>query len=337
MDNVDRAETKPSTILRNAYAVYPSFAMLAGMELDVFTPLDAGPQRLDALAKALDVFPAKLSPLLDALVAADLLMVSDGVFSNTAETGEFLVRGKKRYMGGLYGFYGKVWQAALHTAASIRSGKPQCRIDWQSMSEEKLGEYFESQFHSSSRAGEELAEKLDLSGYSRLLDAGGGSGGVAMALCRRYPGLTATVADMPTVVRLARRFLDEAGMSHSVATSATDLRAEPPEGGPYDVAIARALLQTVSRKQARDCLKNISRAMAPGGPIYIIGTFLENSRRAPLSSVGGGLVFLNCYDDGGAYAEEEYAEMLREAGFSEPTIEFEAFNDGLGRIIAHKL
>jgi hypothetical protein len=36
---VKRIEISPTTIMRNAYAVYPSFAMLAGMQLDVFTPL----------------------------------------------------------------------------------------------------------------------------------------------------------------------------------------------------------------------------------------------------------------------------------------------------------
>ena len=38
---------QPETINRLFNAVYPSFAMLAGMELDLFTPLDAGPLRLE--------------------------------------------------------------------------------------------------------------------------------------------------------------------------------------------------------------------------------------------------------------------------------------------------
>lgn len=37
--------TNPKTIETLADAVYPSFAMLAGMELDLFTPLKDGPLR----------------------------------------------------------------------------------------------------------------------------------------------------------------------------------------------------------------------------------------------------------------------------------------------------
>ncbi len=49
--------------------------MLAGMQLDVFTPLKDGPLTAEQLAAALNVKAEKLSPLLYALVAAELLTV----------------------------------------------------------------------------------------------------------------------------------------------------------------------------------------------------------------------------------------------------------------------
>ena len=35
----DVSEVRPTTIMHHAFAVYPAFAMLAGMQLDVFSPL----------------------------------------------------------------------------------------------------------------------------------------------------------------------------------------------------------------------------------------------------------------------------------------------------------
>ena len=93
--------------MRNAYAIYPSFAMLAGMQLDVFTPLKDQPMDADSLANVLKVKESKLSPLLYALVSADLLTVENEVFSNTIEADIFLVKGLPAYMGGLNEFYGK--------------------------------------------------------------------------------------------------------------------------------------------------------------------------------------------------------------------------------------
>ncbi len=50
----NNSEITPNTIMRNAYAVYPSFAMLAGMQLDVFTPLKDHPMNADSLASVLN-------------------------------------------------------------------------------------------------------------------------------------------------------------------------------------------------------------------------------------------------------------------------------------------
>jgi hypothetical protein len=64
---------KPTTIFRHAYGIYPPMAMLAGMQLDVFTPLKDGPMTAAALASALTLETVKLKPLLYALVHAELL------------------------------------------------------------------------------------------------------------------------------------------------------------------------------------------------------------------------------------------------------------------------
>ena len=54
-------------------AVYPSFAMLAGMQLDLFTPLKDGPMHAEQIAEALGVGPTRFKPLLYTLVAGSNL------------------------------------------------------------------------------------------------------------------------------------------------------------------------------------------------------------------------------------------------------------------------
>jgi len=82
---------RPDTIEKLSSAVYPAFAMVAGMQLDVFTPLKDGPLSVEDIAAALAVNPHKLRPLLYALVAAGLLTVQDERFANTPEAAHFLV------------------------------------------------------------------------------------------------------------------------------------------------------------------------------------------------------------------------------------------------------
>src|SRR5262249_28378328 len=66
----EQSQTNPTTIFRHAYAVYPPIAMLAGMQLDVFTPLKDGPMAATALAHALGMRTEKLRPLLYSLALA---------------------------------------------------------------------------------------------------------------------------------------------------------------------------------------------------------------------------------------------------------------------------
>lgn len=331
----DNNRISPIAIMRNTYAVYPSFAMLAGMQLDVFTPLEGKSMDVGSLAKTLDVQADKLSPLLYALVTAGLLIVEDGVFSNTDEATRFLVRGRPEYMGGLAGFYSSLWQATLKTSESIRTGKPQAKFDWMSLPKDDLIKYFKGQYPGSLSAGRQLAGKIDFSRFKRLLDAGGGTGGVSIGICETYPDLRATVVDLPAVVSISERFISEAGMSGRISVVAADLIHSPPEG-TYDIAILRALIQVLPPKDAQKALMNISQVMEPGSSIYIVGSVLDDTRLSPIASIAFGLVFLNVYDDGRSYTEKEHRDLLSGAGFVDISIEHNAMSDGLGIVSARK-
>src|SRR5262249_52893583 len=87
------------TVESLADAVYPSFAMLAGMELDLFTPLKDGSLTAEEIAQAAGTDRAKTAPLLHALVAIGLLKSDGGRFLNSPEADRFLVRGRPDYIG----------------------------------------------------------------------------------------------------------------------------------------------------------------------------------------------------------------------------------------------
>ena len=305
------------------------------MQLDVFTPLNERPMNAENLAIILKVKEDKLSPLLYALVTAGLLTVEDGVFSNTQEADAFLVRGRPEYMGGLHGFYNSLWHAVLQTAESIRTDEPQAKHDWSALPENELIQYFRGQYPGSLRAGRQLARKIDFSRFKRLLDAGGGTGGLSVGICESYPAIQATVADLPAITVISDRFIEEAGMSGRITTMGVDLINAAPEGS-YDVAVLRALIQTMTPAHAKEVLKNVSRVVEPGGCIYIVGCILDNTRLSPTASIAFSLVFLNVYDDGGAYTEKQHCDWLAEAGFTDVSIEHEAMSDGLGIVAARK-
>ena len=111
---------------------------------------------------------------------------------------------------------------------------------------------------------EQVAKVLDMSGVDRLMDLGGGSGVVSLALLRRYPHLAAVVVDIPNVCAAGREIAAENSMEDRITYLTADyVRDELPSGfglvlvcdsGPYDKAL----------------FLKIRGALNPGGRLVIV-------------------------------------------------------------------
>ena len=325
----------PSTIQRHAYAIYRPLAMLAGMQLDVFTPLAVGPMTAAELGQTLGLRPDKLSPLLHALVHADLLTVDKGRFANTPEADAYLVKGRPTYMGSAHELYTDMWSAALGVAQSIGSAKPHARHDFGAMSDSELGAFFRGLHAGAMATGRQLATAYKFDRFNALLDVGGGSGGVAIAACQTCGSLRATVLELPRVASIAKAFVEAADLAPRVDVVATDILVAPPEG-KHDIAVLRYLLQVLSPDQARLALRNVGAALRPDGELFIIGHVLDDARLSPEAAVGMNLVFLSLYDDGRSYTETEHRSWLEEAGFKDVSVHFGAGPSGASIVRAQK-
>jgi len=322
-------------ILKILQSVYPPFAMIAGMQLDLFTPLKDNPMTAERIAGVLGVGPAKLRPLLYALVAAKLLNVEGELFVNTDAANRFLVRGSPSCMADCHELYQDLWKAVLKTADSIRTGVPQAKYDYSAMSKEELEQFFRGEHPEALAAGRDLVARYDFSSYDTLLDVGGGSGGLAIAVTEAYPHIKATVVDLPTVTPIATRFIEEANACDRVQVVATDMLCDSLPGS-YDIATLFSLIQTLSPDNARRMIQNVSKVVNPGGVIFIGGSgIIDNSRTSPPEKVGLNLVFINLYDEGQAYTEQEHRDWLADASFED--FERISLSEGRSIITARKI
>jgi SAM-dependent methyltransferase len=305
---------QPQRIFEMNQAAQEWFALLAGMRLDLFTPLDARPMRADELATALGADAEKLGLLLHALVVAGLLTVEDGRFANTPEAAQFLVRGKPGYMGSAHTLWEEFGYAGLKTAESVRTGVPQARHQYDEMTEEELYVTLGGLHAAGLAKGRALAARGEFAAYRAVLDAAGGSGGVSIALAEAFPALRLTIAELPGVVPVSRRFVAEAGKGAQIRAVPCDL-VRDGVAGQYDAAIASLLLQVLSADEARAVLRHIARALRPGGTVYLLNSVLDDTRVTPAPAARMNTLFLSFYDHGQAYTEGEYRAWLAEAGF----------------------
>src|SRR5262245_8948925 len=131
----------PRTIEALAQTAYPSFALLAGMELDLFTPLANRPLDASAVARGAGTDPGKTAQLLHALVAIGLMRFDGNRFSNSPEADKYLVRGKTDYIGMRHHAYRRRWESMLRVGDTVRTGNPSaawitqpCRTSFESPS-----------------------------------------------------------------------------------------------------------------------------------------------------------------------------------------------------------
>jgi SAM-dependent methyltransferase len=289
--------------------------MLAGMQLDLFTPMKDGPMSAELLARALGVRPDKLSPLLYALVAAGLLTIEGDLFSNAPEANHFLVRGRPAYRGGTHEALSRRWNSVLKTAETIRTGIPQAKtVDYSTMSKDRLESYYRSGYAGIVAVARELLARYDFSSYRSLMDVGGGSGGLAITITEAYHHIQATVVDLPTVTPVTKGFVEEAGATARVKVVAANVLSGPLAGS-FDVAVMSHFIQLLSSEQARRAISNVGQVIEPGGLIYIRGWVIDNSRISPLEIVGQNLSLLNTFAEGQAYTDQEHRNWLSEAGF----------------------
>ena len=297
-------------------ATYTPMAVRAALQLGMFTPLARGLMTAGELADALGVKPRRLEALLYQLVLSEFLTVSDGRFANTDMAEYYLVEGAPNYIGGIHGLWTEQFNALMQTAESIRTDTAQNRIDFSGMSREELGGLMRGMHGPSVAVGRSLSKQSQFAEARNLIDVGGGSGGLAIALCEEHPQLHATVLDLPSVVPFASEMVEEAGLSDRITVISVDVVNDPLEG-EFDIAIARSLFQVLSAEQCCRAAQNIGAGLILGGTLFVIGIVTDDARLSPTSAVGFNLIFMGMFDDGQAYTDSEYSRWLTNAGFAD--------------------
>jgi predicted O-methyltransferase YrrM len=114
---------------------------------------------------------------------------------------------------------------------------------------------------------DKLVELLDMTGVHRLMDLGGGSGVVSLALLRQYPHLTSVVVDIENVCIAGREIAAENSLTDRITYHAADfVHEELP--GEYDM-----VLQCDVGVYSAALFRKLWAALNQGGRLVIVDHF----------------------------------------------------------------
>ena len=261
-------------------------------ELGLFGRLAAGPASAAAVAAALDLGPRGAAALLAVGAALGFLTQHGGRFGLTAAARHFLLPGSDFYWGAMLHLrQGQVdpLQEALLAAlrrdahpAAAAPADPRPVAGWaRGQVDAALARETTARMHAHSfPAALGAARHGDFAGVTRLLDVGGGSGCVLIALAQRHPGLRCTVLELPAVCPVAAAYLTRYGVADRVDTWPADMFVDPwPRG--YDAVFLGNILHDWDAPRRAALARKSFAALPPGGRLYLYELLLADTRDGP--------------------------------------------------------
>ena len=292
-----------------------SRAVMAGVHFGVFDRLAAGgPKTAAELAAETNAGSHGMRLLLDALAACGYLERQDSRYRNTRLSARWLLSDAPQTLVNFVRFNYDQWEWVSHLEEFVQQGA--ARNIHERLEGRGWRNYLLGLRDLAALSIEELVEKLKFrTPPRRLVDVGGGHCLHAIALCRRYPALQATIVDLEPAARLGREQVEEAGLSGRVEFRIGHL-AETGFGAHHDVAFVFNVLHHLDEETNRVTLRRLAAALAPHGKLVVWETFREEKAHGAKDQLGSLLaLFFGVTSREETLSFEQVAEWAGEAGF----------------------
>ncbi|MBD3297154.1 MAG: methyltransferase domain-containing protein [candidate division Zixibacteria bacterium] len=308
----DAAGVLPDDFQQAVRGFQASRILLSAIELDVFTAVGDGASA-ETVASQLATDPRAMAMLLDALVALAVLHKDYGRYTNTPMSSRYLMAGARDDSRAALMHTAHLWERWSTLTDCVRQGTSVTHREMVDRGDEWTTAFIAAMHRSASARAPLLVHAIDLNGVRRVLDVGGGSGAYAIAFAQANNDLRAEVFDLPTVVPITQRHIDEADVADRVTTRTGDLRTDD-FGDGYDLVLLSAICHMMGPEENVDLLRRCFAALSPGGRIVIQDFILAPDRTAPRTAALFAINMLVATQQGNSYTSEEYDTWLREAG-----------------------
>lgn len=289
--------------------------VIAAERLQLFRTLHGNSMNAKAVGRMLHIHPVYLDPYLSSLVSLGLLRQPKGRFTNTALADKYFVNKRSIYWTRQYSKECvENYQSLTVLEEALKSGKRPNAIrglnhpDYLHRMQRDPGEaqdFTQMLFHHHQQTAKALAAYLDLSAHRALLDVGGGSGVMSLALVKANRHLRACILDIASVCKLAAQNIRKAGLSERIRVVPADIRKPLPPG--HDVVMF-CDIGPVSAPM----LENAYRSLPRRGMVVLVDRYLNDSGLDPLDRL---LAFFVTSGFGLA-TRKEMVQAVRSANFS---------------------
>ena len=322
-------------ILELIHAFRRSKVLFTAVRLGIFDRLEAAPQTAAQLASDLELNLGALTRLLDACRPLELLIRDGDLYRNTPAASRALVTSNPDSLVGyivhsdrsLYPLWGRLddavregtnrWAQVFGDRASL--------FDHYFRDPAAMRSFLTGMHGAGQLTSDRVVRAFDLSKFAHLVDLGGATGHLAIAACRAYPTLRATVLDLPGVEPYAREFISQSGVADRIDFLAADFFTD--DLPPADLYSLGRILHDWNDVRIAALLPKIRSSL------LITEVLVDEDRSGPLYALLQDLNMLVC-TDGKERTAGEYEHLLTAAGFA--NYQFHRTNSLVDGILAHR-
>ena len=287
-------------------------ALHAAVKLDLFTVIGNGYLTSNEISRRLKATQRGVERLLNALVAMELLVKTDGKYANPSSCQTFLSKDSSKYIGHIIMHHHHLVESWSQLDQAVLSGGP-VRTRSSTSKEEWRESFLMGMFNLAMGLAPQLVPLIDLSSRKHLLDLGGGPGTYAIHFCQNNPRLRATVYDLPTTRPFAEKTIKQFNLVDRIKFVDGNYITDPIEGH-YDVAWLSHILHGEGPQDCRLIIQKAVDALRPQGIIIIHEFILKNSMDGPIFPALFSLNMLLGTEAGQAYSEQQLTDILAAAG-----------------------
>lgn len=318
-ETTKQSQVTPERIMTFAFGFAPPLMIEAAIKYRIFDILDEGAKTLGEVCDAADVSERGLRAVMNALVGLELLAKdSEGRYTLTAESADFLVSTKPSFHGGIFRHCTKqLLPRWINLSEVLRSGKPPAVINQEEDGVEFFLQFVEDIFPMSYPATQVLADVLGVPQAENtvsVLDLAAGSGVWGIGLAQKSERICVTAVDWANVLKITRKMAARFGLEDRFTLIEGDIM-EVDFGTGYTIATLGHILHSEGEERSRSLLKKTFEALAPAGTIAIADWLVNEERTEPPHCLIFAVNMLVNTDQGNTFSFKEISQWLQDAGF----------------------
>ncbi|MEA5593062.1 methyltransferase [Rivularia sp. UHCC 0363] len=292
-------------------------------ELGLFPLIAEAPKTAFQVRESLYLSERATEALLGVMTSLGYLVQQNGKFNLTQVSRNFLLPQSPCYWGGMLKLMANnplSHSVLLEALTNDRSSVYQEQDVWEAHEVEvEKAKLFTGAMQSMTMPGAlGLANHGNFTGIKRLLDVGGGSAAVSVALAQRYPQMQCTILDLPVVCEIASSYISKAGLSNRIDTYSANFFTDAFPTN-YDAILFSNIFHDWGYEKCQHLAKSSFEALPKGGRIYLHEMLLNDTKDAPIAATSYSMCMI-WWTQGKQYTASEVNQLLQEVGFVDISI-----------------